>query len=301
MIALPVDPTAPRLVGNDAGWQLVFFEEGEDGQIGKRVLSCGRADYYASIQASMPGGLDGGSYTFAIEGMTNEHYTLLTPHRGRLAVKLYLYWRDTSSAAGRAANLAGLTDVVDRFPAGRGRQAVARRGPRSRCCGAGRRAPLRSRRRSARVGHDRLTHRLTSSTPPAIGPLPTARPLRALLDPAAPSAYAEIAPTERSTPPRRSRRTAEKLRTGVEHLVELDGDRNQRRDRFGLDVSHPRRASCTSVRAVSSCPASPGSDARQRPHRNPSERNRCSRIRRSTLRPQAPGRRRRHAISSRGR
>ena len=61
--------------------------------------------------------------------MTNEHYKLLTPHRGRLAVKLYLYWRDTSSAAGRAANLVGLTDVVDRF--GQARASTSGRSSRS--------------------------------------------------------------------------------------------------------------------------------------------------------------------------
>ena len=243
MIALPVDPTAPRLVGNDAGWQLVFFEEGEDGQIGKQVLSCGRADYYASIQASMPGGLDGGSYTFAIEGMTNEHYKLLTPHRGRLAVKLYLYWRDTSSAAGRAANLAGLTDVVDRF--GQGRE------PDKRSLVAVLKATVLRRQVGARRYevvvearewvYDRLTHRLTSSTPPAIGPLPTAKAVaEALLGSSgAVRLYAEIAPTEPADAdaPVEKKRTAEKLRTGVEHLVELGtAIENQRRDRFGLGM-----------------------------------------------------------------
>ena len=54
MSALSIDPTAPRLVGNDAGWQMVFVAEGDNGQLGETLLSRGRADYYATILATLP-------------------------------------------------------------------------------------------------------------------------------------------------------------------------------------------------------------------------------------------------------
>jgi hypothetical protein len=245
VIELPVDPAAPRLVGNDAGWHLVFLVEGEDGRLGEEVLSRGRADYYATILATLPGGLDGGNYTVAIEGMTNEDYKLLTPHRGRLAVKLYLYWRDTSSAVGRAASLAGLTDVVDRFGAGRdpgvrSLVAVLKVTVLSRKVGARRYEVVIEAREWV---YDRLTKRLPESLSGKIGPLATAKAVaEALLgrgdfvkahpDPDAQGSSSQEAPAEK-------KRTVEKGRTGIDHLLELGAAMENQapgRNRFGLGM-----------------------------------------------------------------
>lgn len=104
-------------VGHDAGWHLRFYtapsrlrEQDE--------LSIGAADYHAEIDATLPGGLAGGTYTFAIEGITNAHYQRLhaiwcAKPRRPLFVDLYLYWRDTGGVLGYLANVAGLTDLVD--------------------------------------------------------------------------------------------------------------------------------------------------------------------------------------------
>jgi hypothetical protein len=112
-----LDSLAPTAisVGNDSGWLLGFHREEGSGQartvVEQPVVEIGRDDYYADIRASLPEGLDGGTYTFTIEGITDADY-------GRIAqgganapsvVKLYLYWRDTTSSPGAyLASIAGV-------------------------------------------------------------------------------------------------------------------------------------------------------------------------------------------------
>ena len=99
-------------VGNDAGWHLAFTSL-ESTAERKDCLSIGAGDYYAEIIATLPGGLEGGTYRFVIEGITDDHYRTLHLASG-LRVDLYLYWRDTiSSPLGYLANLAGLGDTID--------------------------------------------------------------------------------------------------------------------------------------------------------------------------------------------
>lgn len=98
-------------VGNDGGWHLHFFAKSEVDP----VLSVGVADYYASIDATLPSNLEGGSYTFSIEGITNAHYQALHDAytSGKpLYVDLYLYWRDAGGVLGYLANVAGLSDTL---------------------------------------------------------------------------------------------------------------------------------------------------------------------------------------------
>ena len=104
-------------VGNDAGWHLDFTHS-DGANVQAACLSIGAGEYHADIFAALPGGLEGGSYRFAIEGITNEHYQRLhaawASGRGRLHVDLYLYWRDTAGGPLRSlSNLAGLADTVD--------------------------------------------------------------------------------------------------------------------------------------------------------------------------------------------
>jgi hypothetical protein len=107
------------LVGNDAGWALTFSPAVVPEELAKpRTLS--REDCYAEIDATLPAGLEGGSYTFTIEGLTDEQHSelqALAPSRhgqGGL-IDLHLYWRDVNaSVVGYLSNLAGLTDLVGR-------------------------------------------------------------------------------------------------------------------------------------------------------------------------------------------
>jgi hypothetical protein len=102
-------------VGHDAGWHLAFFTEPPGARIPK--LSIGAGDYYAEINATLPAGLEGGTYSFVIEGITNAHYKVLhdvwSAKATRLYVDLYLYWRDTEGVLGYLASVAGLTGTLD--------------------------------------------------------------------------------------------------------------------------------------------------------------------------------------------
>jgi hypothetical protein len=101
--------------GNDAGWLLTFLNERSQGgklvlDESEPVLEIGRDEYYADIRATLPGGLEGGVYSFTIEGLSDEDYAKIAGGRAR-AVKLYLYWRETlGGIAGFMSSLAGLTD-----------------------------------------------------------------------------------------------------------------------------------------------------------------------------------------------
>jgi hypothetical protein len=106
-------------VGHDAGWHLRFFTEPVRARENV-ALSIGSGDYHAEISATLPGTLDGGTYAFAIEGITNAHYKALheiwsARPRRPLHVDLYLYWRDTTGPFGYLASIAGLTDARDRL------------------------------------------------------------------------------------------------------------------------------------------------------------------------------------------
>lgn len=96
-------------IGNDAGWALTFHRENERSRVVDRpVLTIGRDDYDASIEAALPEGFGPGKYTFRIEGLTDKHYAAIRLGDGQpTVVRLHLYWRDANaSAVGYLANLA---------------------------------------------------------------------------------------------------------------------------------------------------------------------------------------------------
>jgi hypothetical protein len=106
-------------VGNDAAWLLSFDRQVADPSgfltvvEDPPVLEIGSDDYYAQINASLPAGLEGGVYTFVIEGLTDAHYRLLKAQE-RLVVKLFLYWRDTDArVAGLLNNIAAPVQARD--------------------------------------------------------------------------------------------------------------------------------------------------------------------------------------------
>ncbi len=115
-LASIVQPASKVMVGNDAAWHLSFHQE-VDGEVapGDPKIEFGRSDYYAEIQASLSSGLEGGVYSFTIEGLTDDAYARIAQGQddSPSVVRLYLYWRDTNaSAAGYVKNLAGLTDTL---------------------------------------------------------------------------------------------------------------------------------------------------------------------------------------------
>jgi hypothetical protein len=104
------------LVGNDAGWALTLHPQPDMKVDEEPTLMLSREHYNAEIEAVLPSGLAGGSYTIAIEGLTDKDYSTVRngDNRGPPTVaRLYLYWRDVNtSVAGYLANAAGLTDFL---------------------------------------------------------------------------------------------------------------------------------------------------------------------------------------------
>jgi hypothetical protein len=115
MIPSPASLSGKALIGNDSAWLLAFHKTVSQQVSPDPVLEIGRDDYYAEVQASLPSGLEGGVYSFVIEGLTDEHYAKIA-QKGPDApnvVRLYMFWRDTnSSIGGYLSNLAGLTDLT---------------------------------------------------------------------------------------------------------------------------------------------------------------------------------------------
>src|SRR5262249_52746856 len=99
------------------GWHIEFREVSRHLPIADpafkddRVFTASSSDYYASIDAALPGTLDGGSYTFVIEGMSSEDYARLYKVRKNLAARLHLYWRDPGPV-GYFVDLAGLSETL---------------------------------------------------------------------------------------------------------------------------------------------------------------------------------------------
>jgi hypothetical protein len=98
-------------VGAYAGRSLAFYDALARTATTRPILTIGSSDYVASIDATLPGGLEAGSYSFVIEGVSSEDYRTLFEKRATLVVDLHLYWRD-SSFVSYLTDLAGLTDAV---------------------------------------------------------------------------------------------------------------------------------------------------------------------------------------------
>jgi hypothetical protein len=102
-------------VGNDAGWALTFHHEEPTGTVVDTPAATLTRDHYdGEIAATLAGDLSGGTFSIAVEGVTDADYARIAggPAPPRIA-RLFLYWRDTLSAAGYLASVAGLTDLYD--------------------------------------------------------------------------------------------------------------------------------------------------------------------------------------------
>ena len=103
-------------IGNEAGWLLTFHTETTEGTTSvispDLGLSVGSDRYYADIHAGLPSGLEGGTYTFVIEGLTDDlHARIAKPGAKRpTVVRLYLFWHEVLTGfTGALRNLVGLT------------------------------------------------------------------------------------------------------------------------------------------------------------------------------------------------
>jgi hypothetical protein len=115
-LALPGTDTSSVKVGMNAGWMLAFHTE-DNFQIKEdKLLELSRDDYYGEIEASLPGGFEGGNYTFVIEGLSDDDYSKISLPRNattKLVVRLYLYWRDVSSSVlGALTTAINIGDIV---------------------------------------------------------------------------------------------------------------------------------------------------------------------------------------------
>jgi hypothetical protein len=98
-------------VGAHAGW---FLDFKTDPEASSSALKISSSNYYASIDAQLPHGLEGGQYTFVVQDLSNDDYArLYTEDRKKksLCVKLHLYWRDRGTL-GYFVDLAGLADTL---------------------------------------------------------------------------------------------------------------------------------------------------------------------------------------------
>ena len=115
MSILPLNTADKVAIGNDAGYLLSFHREQQQGKAtvvdDTPVLEFGRDDYYTEVRASLPAGLEGGVYSFVIEGLTDKHYAAIAQGKQSAprVVRLYLFWRDTSATG--LASLASMAGV----------------------------------------------------------------------------------------------------------------------------------------------------------------------------------------------
>lgn len=111
-------PTDVRL-GTNPGWVLRFFEDVTGPLPAKPFLEITADDYACDIDASLAAELDGGRYTFAVEGMTDAHHLAIAKPKGGAAVaaRLHLYWRD-ATWSGWAASYFGGAIGIDQWVGG---------------------------------------------------------------------------------------------------------------------------------------------------------------------------------------
>jgi hypothetical protein len=123
MISIPTLASNQVMIGNAAGWALTLHVENEDREVQPaQAPTLNSARYEARISATLPAGLEAGSYSITIEGMTDDEYKLIAPTKSKekkeqakqpTVARLYLYWLDANaSPLGYLANLSGLTDTL---------------------------------------------------------------------------------------------------------------------------------------------------------------------------------------------
>ena len=103
---------SPPITGIDARWVLSFQREDATGALTGDAYDVSSDHYTGEIQATLPTGLEAGTYRFTIRGLTDADYAkinLAAAQRER--VTLFLYWGDGGSSnplLGYAQNLLGI-------------------------------------------------------------------------------------------------------------------------------------------------------------------------------------------------
>lgn len=100
-------------VGNLYGWALRFLENGLPDE--EAVLTISSNDYHASVEATLPNGLNGGRVKVVIDALEDKHYGII---RSCAAADLYLFWQDANpDIPGFLANTFGLGSLAGGPPA----------------------------------------------------------------------------------------------------------------------------------------------------------------------------------------
>jgi hypothetical protein len=94
--------------GNFAGWMITFHKV-DGNKIGEETLVVNSDQYDADLSAKLESGLSGGTFTFVIEGLSDDDYKKLLTSQ---AARLHLYWRDTTSIPSSLLSTAGLTTLL---------------------------------------------------------------------------------------------------------------------------------------------------------------------------------------------
>jgi hypothetical protein len=104
-------------MGNFAGWSITFFKV--DGhKLGDEIFTLDSDHYNAELSARLTSGLDGGSYTFVFEGLSDEDYGKLAT--GKIAAHLFMGWRDTGGLGNYIASSLGIHSM----PKGGGKESA---------------------------------------------------------------------------------------------------------------------------------------------------------------------------------
>lgn len=100
-------------IGTHAGWALTFHDESGP-ELASEVMDAVTSDRYdGSVEATLPGGLEGGTYTVTVEGLLDaEHLKLAGRDPRSTVMRLHLFWYDTRGGKGYFANLASVTGLA---------------------------------------------------------------------------------------------------------------------------------------------------------------------------------------------
>lgn len=103
------EPNAEIVPGTVPAWAVVFRDE-----LTTREHTVGSDTYNGSVSATLPTGLNGGSYQIVFEGMTSEDYQRIRRPAGtRLSADLHLWWKDAPSGVlGGLARFTGLDNPL---------------------------------------------------------------------------------------------------------------------------------------------------------------------------------------------
>jgi hypothetical protein len=199
-------------IGALPGWRLEFEDSKKPGSL----PTIDSSDYYATIDATLPGGLESGSYTLVVEGMTSSDYAALFNARANLQVTLHLFWRDTLKSPIASSPVAKLRVTSLKRRVGSRRYEVV----------------IEARE----LAYDRLLQPLAEKGPPIVGAFNAAAKIISLLGGSATKGKNVDAPAP-STEPHADEWSWSAFEPGVKWLLELGRVMEASSEQFGLGMS----------------------------------------------------------------